>query len=184
MDELRRIRNKNKPKKKFKINKILVVIVIFLSTLIMLKNNPDYQKKFYKYVFEDNISFAYINKLYNKYFGSILPKKNVEQVFNETLKYSSSNSYLEGVSLDVGLNYLVPNKSNGIVIFVGEKEGYGNTVIIQQSDGVDVWYSNLKEVNISLYDYINKGELIGMCDNNLYLVFKKDGVVLNYNEHI
>ena len=42
---------------------------------------------------------------------------------------------------------------NGIVIFIGEKEGYGNTVVVEQVDGIDVYYSNVSVSNIKLYDY-------------------------------
>ena len=73
---------------------------------------------------------------------------------------------------------------SGIVIFIGDKEGYGKTVIVQQENGVDVWYSNLEEINVKLYDYIKKGNLIGMVNQNLYLVFIKNGDVIDYKEYI
>ena len=88
------------------------------------------------------------------------------------------------VCLNVDYQYLVPSLDNGIVIFVGTKEDYGNTVIIQQENGIDVWYSNLEEVNIKLYDYIKKGSLIGMADQKLYLVFVKDGEIIDYHKYI
>ena len=70
-----------------------------------------------------------------------------------------------------------------MVIFVGEKENYGNTVIIEQVNGVEVWYSNIKS-SVKIYDYIEKGSLIGEADGTLYLVFKKDGNILNYEDYI
>jgi len=79
---------------------------------------------------------------------------------------------------------LIPALDDGIVIFVGEKEGYGKTVIVQQESGIDVWYSNIKEINVKVYDYIKKGELIGSVDNNLYLVFIKNGEVIDYKKYI
>ena len=105
-------------------------------------------------------------------------------VFNEQLKYSEASIYKDGVSLKVGYDYLVPALDSGIVIFIGEKEGYGKTVIIQQENGIDVWYSNLKEVNLQLYDYIKDGNLIGSVDENLYLIFIKNGEVIDYQEYI
>lgn len=190
MSELDRIRNK-KNKKPININysnyliKVFVTVILFLLTIIVLKNNDYLKKGFYNYVYEDNISFAVINKTYKKYFGNIFPLKEMEteKVFSEKLVYSNKSQYKEGLKLEVEKNYLVSNQENGLVIFIGNKEGYGNTLIVQQTDGVDVWYGNLKEINVNLYDYVEKGNLLGMTeDNKLYLVYKKDGTVLDYND--
>ena len=56
--------------------------------------------------------------------------KKVEPVFNEQLTYNNKESYLDGVKLKLE-NNLVPINESGIVVFIGEKEGYGNTIIIQ-----------------------------------------------------
>ena len=168
--------------------KFLVLLVLTILAIIILKLKPQYKESFYKQVYEDNISFAKINKWYKSKFGSNLPFSeyfdDTVPVFKESLKYSEANKYKNGVSLSVGYDYLVPALDSGIVIFVGEKEGYGNTVIIQQENGIDLWYSNLKEINLKLYDYIQEGTLIGVVDSNLYLVFIKDGEVIDYQEYI
>ena len=68
---------------------------------------------------------------------------------------------------------------------MGEKEGYGNTVIVQGIDGIDIWYGNVTNISISLYDYIDKKSLLGTTkDDVLYLVYKKDGEILNYEEYL
>ena len=168
--------------------KFLILVVLTVSTIVVLKLKPEFKINFYKYVYEDSISFAKINNWYKSKFGSSLPFSNyfeeVSPVFNEQLKYNEASIYKDGVSLNVGYDYLVPALDSGIVIFIGEKEGYGKTVIIQQENGIDVWYSNLKEVNLQLYDYIKDGSLIGSVDENLYLVFIKNGEVVDYQEYI
>ena len=74
---------------------------------------------------------------------------------------------------------------NGLVIFIGEKEEYGNTVIVQQADGIDVWYSNLENVSVKMYDYVSQGDYLGETkDDYFYLIFKKEGNVLNYQDYI
>ena len=35
-----------------------------------------------------------------------------------------------------------------------------------------------------MYDYISKGSLIGEVNSELYLVFMKDGKVMNYEDYI
>lgn len=167
-----------------------ICIILILIVLIVIKINPSFKTHFYTYVYENNISFAQINKFYEKYAGSSFPfkdyfKDSTKPVFNEKLTYEEVEKYLDGVKLIVDTNYLIPALEDGLVIFLGEKEGYGNTLIISQSNGIDVWYSNIENVAVSLYDYVEKGGLIGNSkDNSFYLVFKKDGQILDYEEYI
>lgn len=169
--------------------KLFITIIITLITLIVLKKYEKLQSKFYKYVYEDTFKFAVVNKLYNKYLGSVVPpfitKPSEKKVFNEKLEYNKINKYNDGCKLDVTANYLVPSLNSGMVVFIGEKELYGNVVIVQQVDGVDVWYGNINTSSVKIYDYIEKGSLIGeVKDSNLYLLFKKDGNSLNYEDYL
>lgn len=177
------------PFKRF-VNKLLISILLVLIVLICIKKNPNLKTTIKEKVFNNNISFAKINKWYKEKFGSILPIDNVipddsVSVFNEQLKYKDDNLYKDGVKLTVEDNYLIPVLQSGIVIFIGEKENYGKTVIIQQVNGIDVWYGNVNNINVKLYDYVEKGSLLGNSENNtMYLVFQKDGKYLDYKEYI
>lgn len=194
MDELERIRNKHSKKEKdsnksINLTKFLLVIILTLITLIAIKKDIKFKELFYKYIYEDSINFAKINEYYEKIFGSYIPFEDttnkVTPVFNEKLTYISSNKYLDGVKLTVENNYLVPVLQSGLVVYMGEKEGYGNTVIVQGIDGIDIWYGNVTNISISLYDYIDKKSLLGTTkDDVLYLVYKKDGEILNYEEYL
>lgn len=167
--------------------KLLISIVITLVILILIKSSSGFKNNFYKEVYNNNISFAKLKEVYNKYIGDFdLFDKVVktETVFNEKLSYKKSEKYLDGVKLEVGNNYLVPIEESGIVVFIGEKEGYGNTIIIQRIDGIDEWYGNISNVNVKMYDYVKKSTLLGEANNDLYLVYKKDGNVLNYEEYL
>ena len=169
------------------ISKVLITIILVLIVLIGFKKSTSFKDTIYKNVYDKNISFSYLNTLYNKYLGSIIPFKldiGITPVFNETLKYSKISPYLDGVKLDVFNNYLIPAINDGIVVFVGEKEGYGNTIILLGSDNIEVWYGNISN-NVKLYDYVSKGSYIGdTLNDNLYLVFKRDGEILNYEEYL
>ena len=170
------------------LNKLLITGLVTIICLIFLKSNSSFKRLFYDKVIDVNFNFAYVNGIYQKYFGGSIPfsvfLNSTETVFNESLSYSDSSSYLDGVSLDVGDNYLVPSLESGLVIFVGEKEGYGNPVIVEGSDGVNIWYSNMSNISVDMYQYISKGSFVGECNNKLFLVFKKDGNVLDYQEYI
>lgn len=170
------------------LNRFLFLIIICLVSLIVLKANPSLQEKVYKTVFQNNFSFTKINDIYEKYFGSSLPFVNEEEtevVSSVKLEYDKSKKNGDGVSLTLADNYAIPAISRGLVIFAGEKEGYGNTIVIQRPDNVEVWYSNLDTTNISLYDYVKAGDTVGEAkENTLNMYFQKEGKFLNYKDYI
>ena len=181
--------NDNNLKKYFKglVIRLLIVVVLFLTALIACKSNSQIKDKVYKYLYTEDISFTKIKKIYNKYLGGFLPiKKEVdtEKVFQEKLKYTDLSIYQDGIKLSVGNNYLVPALQEGMVVFVGDKENYGNTIIVEDLEGVRYWYGNITTSSLKLYDYIEKGSLIGETSTNLYLVFSKDDNYLDYEKYI
>ena len=171
------------------ITRALITVIIFLIGMILVKSDSSIKNGILKQVYDTNFKFTKIKSVYEKYFGNILSVDKLaideKQVFQESLSYQKANSYLDGVKLKVSENYMVPVLESGIVIFMGEKDGYGNTVVIEQVDGVDVYYSNISTDGIKLYDYVEKGKLLGEAqDEKLYLVFQKDGSYLDYKEYI
>lgn len=192
-------KKKNSEKKETKVNtiknipnyiiKFMITIVLTLICLIGLKKSESFKELFYKKVYENNFSFATVNSLYQKYFGTTLPLSDIlssstETVFSEEFIYSSKETYLDGEKFIVETNYLMPVLESGMIVFIGEKEGYGDTIIVQQIDGVDIWYSNITS-NVELYDYVEKGDVLGeVNDNNLYLTIKKDGKYITYEDYI
>lgn len=170
------------------INKTLITGLITVICLIGFKKNNEFKTLFNDKVLGVNFNFVYMNDLYKKYLGGVLPFNNLFQetqpVFNEKLNYKEIKEYLDGVSLSVSNDYLVPSIDSGLVVFVGNKNEYGNTVIIQNSSGVDIWYSNMDNIDVKMYEYIPKGRPIGNCHNNLTMVFKKDGNILDYQKYI
>ena len=80
---------------------------------------------------------------------------------------------------------MVPALESGIVVYIGNKQDYGQTIIVEQTNGIDTFYSNISTTDIKLYDYIEKGDYIGQTlSDKLYLIFQKNGVVLNYKDYI
>lgn len=191
-ENIKRKKTKKNPIKKSKsanyVTKILCTIIITLTCLIGVKKSSTFKDIFYKNIYENNFSFATINNLYEKYFGSTLPLENMfssktEPVFSENFTFISKEDYQDGTKFTVSNQYLMPTLESGMVVFIGEKEGYGNTIIIQQVDGVDIWYSNVTS-NVKLYDYIEKGDVLGEVSGDfLYMVIKKDGTNIKYEEY-
>ena len=177
-------------KKEIKVflNKLLISIIIFLTALISVKKTPTLKPVLKDKIYEDSFKFITIKNFYEKYFGDFLSNKvskETTSVFNEKLSFQKINKYKDGVELIVNTNYLVPVIESGIVVYIGEKEDYGYTVIVEQVNGIDVFYSNINPIDIKIYDYVEKGSLLGETkNNNLYLVFQKNGEYLDYKKYI
>ena len=172
---------------KYLLIKTLICLNLFMLFLIGIKKIEGFDKLIYNNIYSHNISFAKFNSLYKKYLGNLFPIKEVEeiQVFNDTLDYIKKEKYLSGVKLTVNDNYLIPVLNDGIVTFIGEKDNYGTTVIIQDETGLETWYSNIDFGNITLYEYVKKGDYLGTAkENTIILSFEKKGEFLSYEEYI
>ena len=56
---------------------------------------------------------------------------------------------------------------------------------MEQVDGIEVTYKNIEKGDFSLYDYIEKGEIIGKVTNDeLFLTFQKNGEIINYQDYL
>ena len=167
----------------------LIVVILFLILAILSKSSETYKDTIVTNLYEKNISFTKIKKLYTKYLGGIFPLEKVTidttPVFSEQLEYTSKSIYHDGVKLEVIDNYLVPIIEEGMVVYIGEKENYGNVVIIEGIDGIDIWYGNMETTTVELYDYVEKSAYLGQTkDNKLYLAYSKDGEFLDYKEYL
>lgn len=167
--------------------RIGITALLTLIILINIKKDSNFKNKFYNLVYENNFDFAYINNIYKSYFGTAIPFQNMietKPVFNESLEYTLIEPYLDGIKLSVTNEYLAPVIESGLVVFVGQKEGYGNVVVIEQIDGTDCWYGNLETINVDLYDYVEEGSLLGSASEYLYLVYKNNGEIISYENYL
>lgn len=172
----------------FLFTRTLLAIIVILVSAIYVNMNDKNLKNYKEKLFEKSLSFNKISKSYSKVFGDALPleieKGTTKTVFNDGLSYSKIDKYENGFKLDMTSN-AVTSLYDGIVVFIGNKDTYKNTVIVQGSDGVDIWYGNVSNVSVTLYDYITKDTIIGeAADNTLYLVFNKENAYLGYEEYL
>lgn len=191
MNESKFINNKCTDRGRFRsklfsfFTRTFITCILVLVCMILFKKNIKFKNAFYKEVYTNNFSFAKINNIYNKYFGGAIPfskyfSESVSPVFSESINYSEKIKYGDGVKLVVGNNYNVPAIDGGIVVSINDT----GSVIIKHSDDVEVEYTGINNISVKLYDYVEKGTLIGECSNELYLVFKKDGNVVDYQKYI
>ena len=188
--------SKNEEQKTFKsfiknlFSKIFICLIILLVCLIVVKYDKNNKNLINSFLLKNDLSFAKLNNLYEKYIGNILPfetkkNNNITSVFNEKFVYKDISIYKNGYKLEVDNDYYIPLIESGVVVFVGENEDYGKTVIVEQVDGVCVTYGNISSLNVNLYYYVSKGEFLGSSNGSyLYLVFEKDGKYLKYNDFI
>ena len=185
------------PNKKVKKNyvavyftKILLSVIFLLASIIFINTSDKNLLRYKNTVFKKTIAFNKISDFYQKYIGDVLfmkkdTSKKIKSVFNEEFSYKNSKKYKDGYELTVNNSYLIPSLQSGIVVFSGEKKDYNKCVIVQGMDGVDIWYCNLNNTSLKLYDYIEKGSLIGdVKKNNMYIVLQKDNEYLNIDEYL
>lgn len=149
----------------------LFTIVIFSMLVIICSNYfPSFKNFLIDDVLNKTMDFSKVNSIMDKF----KPNKEVS-VFKE-----EDERYKDGYKIK---GNEVKLKSSGIVVFIGEKDDYGNTIVVQQSDGYYAWYGNIKE-EVKLYDYIESGSLVGTSEDFYYYVlYKDDKPVLNENQY-
>ena len=145
--------------------RVLVSIILFLALSIFVNYSSKNLLLFKNNVYDKSFKFSKINKLYNTYFGKPVISQDKTIIASKEINYTSANSFKDGAVLN-GVDTIYPYKS-GIVVFVGDKDDYGSTVIIEGMDGIDYWYGNITDK-----------------DNKLYVVFMKDNKVLSYEDYI
>ncbi len=167
------------------ITKVFVCLIFFLVSLIYVDFSSSNKENYEKLLFTNSLSFNKFNNWYSKYFGEVIPGvQNEIPVFSNNFVYTAKDIYLDGEIFTVQNNLPVSNLSSGVVVFVGQKEGYGNTVIVQGNDGYDIWYGNLTNINVLLYDYLQSEVIIGEAlGDSLYLVIKKNNEFYTYEDY-
>ena len=143
-----------------------------------------------KIIYQDHLEFSKFKNIYDRYLGGVFPLmgislNGVNQVFQEKIIYSDIKTYQDGAMLKVKDGYLVPVTEGGIVVYVGKKDGYGNVIMLENNQGIDIWYGNICNSNFKLYDQVRVGDYIGQsCDNKIYMVYSKQNKILNYRDYL
>ena len=169
--------------------KSLLVVILFLGALIYIRQGDDNKANFKKVVYNNSLSFAKIYNLYSKYLGDALPFKNsikddTKVVSTEKITYFDIKKENNGYMLTVSKDFTLSALKSGIVVEKKSNEKYGNLIKIQDKEGLEITYGCIDDLEVSLYDYVEKGELLGRTSGKLYLIFEKDGTYLSYEEYL
>ena len=180
----RRLQKKENISKSF--TKVLLSIIFILLSCIFFKLDDNNKQWFKENIFENSLLFTKINNIYEKYFGSIIPKTgSISSVSSSPSFISSKEKYYDGYRISSNKSEPVNTIQSGLLVYLGEKEHFGKVAIIQGVDGVDIWYGGITDINYKMYDYIEKGIIIGNTEeDHYYLVLKKENNYLSYEEYI
>ncbi|MFE8703456.1 peptidoglycan DD-metalloendopeptidase family protein [Cytobacillus sp. FJAT-54145] len=160
--------------------KVLASACLFLIVAIMFRNETasfDSVRNFVQSSMERDFQFAAVSDWYEDQFGkplAILPftdkkEDEVEESTNEQQYALPASARLveefrvngQRITIETEKGSFVEAMNEGIVLFAGEKDGYGKTVVVQHGDKSETWYGNLDAIEVTLYQYINKGTKVG-----------------------
>lgn len=169
--------------------KLLIVTILFISSLIYVSRSDKNKNYFKKIVYNNSLSFAKIYNVYKSYLGDLIPFKNVlsnntKTMSNEKISYNNITREDNGFMLDTSDMYTVTSIRAGIVIKKENNKKYKTLITIQDKDGLNITYGMLDNLNVNLYDYVTKGENIATCNKKLYLIFEKSGKYLSYEKYL
>lgn len=156
--------------------------------LTIKKVDPDVANNIKKNIFNKSFNFIKVNTLTKKVLGKefIYYQKmpNSINVFSEDIGGNISHKFYDGEKYDVSENLPIGVFESGVVIYRGYKENFKNTVIIQGIDNYNIWYGNLKDINVNLYEYVEKNSLIGSADGKeVYILIEKDDKFYTYEDY-
>ena len=178
-------KNGNKKSKSFKrfIKKLLgklFTTLIFTMIIISISNySPKFRNFLINDVLNNSMNFSKINNILDKT-TNIFKTEKIEKVNKLEDNVISSEKYKDGIKYFIGDNENIYVKDSGIVTYIGKKDGYNNTIVIQQSNGYYAWYGNVKE-KIKLYDYVESGSVLGIASDEYYYVLLKDDKPIDIN---
>lgn len=186
--------------------RIMLSIALFLIVAIVFKQPDerlDSARQFVNKAFEQEFQFAAVSKWYEDQFGTPLalfpkPEPNASDDVDRSTTVHSEEDYAvpvtgqtqivetfetngQGVLVETKRDSVIESVKDGFVIFTGERENLGKTVIVQHHDDSESWYGHLEDIDVALYDYIESGEVIGKAaddqsgENSMFYFALKQG---------
>ena len=161
------------------VKKVLYSIIILLVGMIITKNNPELKETIKEKLFEKSLPMTEARNIYEKYF-SMKKKEKETPVWNEKIPVQKEEKTEKGVKLVVLDNTPIPNLESGIISYVDQ-----NKIIMEQVDGVVATYSNVETKDYKLYDYLEKGEILGTSSSKEVIIsFTKEGEYYDYKKYL
>lgn len=163
------------------LNKLFTVTIFTMIVIILSNTNQKFKNFLINDILNYSMDFSKVNNAIDQV-TNVFNTNDTVQTFDENLENTKKEKYKDGYIYHVKDNENITLKDSGIITYIGNKEGYSNTIIVQQSNGYYAWYGNVKE-NVKLYDYIEKNEIIGTSNGDYYyyVLYKDDKPINNEN---
>ena len=186
MENINQIRNRiNKKESKSTLLSFLSLIMLLISFVLggMIYMKKDENGTFLKENFGLNVNFKTFNNrvniIINDLFKFEFEEKNVgNQLVSNPVNYIQLNDNMFSCE-DTSISML----NDGVVLGVYE-EGDNYTILINYDNGVLASYSSIQEVLVKEYDQLEKGDKFASYYDSFKVLFKKDGVLISYDEAI
>lgn len=184
--------------------KTMASVLLAVGVAVMFQSNTTMSQQvqsLVKRTMEREFQFAQVSKWYEERFGAPLTFLNKEDKSTDNQsEYAipASGKVLEnfqtngqGILVETAADAEVEAIDEGRVVFVGDKDQLGKSVVIQHADGSESWYGKLKDISISIYQTVKKGETIAKVSNEesgdagtYYLAIKKDDTFIDPSQVI
>ncbi len=104
---------------------------------------------------------------------------------------SKRREFHKGIDIACKVGTEVRASRNGRVVFAGNKDGYGNLVIIEHEYGYQSYYGHLSRIKVKKGDEVKTGEMIALSGNtgrstgpHLHFEIRKNGKSVNPDSFI
>ena len=161
----------------------MIAACLFLSAGILFKAESDRLVPAQGYVTDmmaEEFQFASVKEWYEGKFGNpvaLFPTSPETNSSAEAPVYalpaSGKVQVLEnfettgkGIMVETVLSSGVEAIDAGVVTYAGEKEGIGQTVVLQHTDGSESWYGMLDSIDVSIYDFVQTKDQLGSVSNS------------------
>ena len=153
--------------------KFMVVILVALMSLSYVKINPDANLK--KMILNDTNYRAVASWVSDNLF-SFLPNDKIT-VSSEVAYQHVRDDYFKNNSNEV------LSIEPGRVIATGNDDNLGGYVVILGKDEVEITYSDIDNVMVTLYDEVDQGMVLGSYQDQFVLRFEYLGKEISYEEY-
>lgn len=153
----------------------MVVLLIGISIITYVKLNPNTSIK--DYILNDEYFNAATDWISNTMFGFLPHKEDIP--VNAAVTYM----HVEGNYYKNSSNEVI-NFEKGKVIYTGSQEEMGSYVVVLFENDVQVTYSGLQEIFVSLYDTVEQGMVIGTYNEKVILLFERLGKDISYETYL
>ncbi|KMM37517.1 M23 family metallopeptidase [Guptibacillus hwajinpoensis] len=159
----------------------MIAACLFLSVGILFKVDSERAAPVQGYVSDlmvEDFQFATVKDWYEGKFGNpvaLFPTAPELETAGEKPVYAlpASGRVLEnfettgkGIMVETVLSSEVEAINTGVVTYAGNKEGTGQTVVVQHTDGSESWYGMLESIDVALYDFVQTKDKLGSVMNS------------------